>query len=97
MQLLSSCLSGFSACLEAERYAFVWLREEIRLDTENTLALPNLTAFEGWIENRSHECRTLMGQLPFVQGETLATLKATVRAETTDPRVGEAILASLYS
>ena len=96
MQLLSSCLSGLSACLEAERYAFVWVRSEIVLDTNNQAA-DNLRAFEQWLLDRPHECRTLMGQLPFVAGETLATLRATVRAEASDERVGELMLASFFS
>ena len=93
MQLLSSCLSGLSACLEAERYAFVWVRDEIGLDT-NMRASDNLRAFEQWLLDRPHECRRQIGQLPFVAGETLATLRATVKAEARDEREGELILAS---
>ena len=99
MQLLSSCLSGLSACLEAERYAFVWVRDEIGLDTGTgaAQAMTNLRAFEQWLNDRPHECRRLVGQLPFVQGETLATLRATVKPEARDEREGELILASFWS
>ena len=99
MQFLSSCLSGLSDCLEAERYAFAWVRDEINLDTDAgaTQAVANLRAFEQWLLDRPHECRRFIGQLPFVAGETLTTLRATVKAEARDEREGELILASFHS
>ena len=96
MQLLSSCLSGLSACLEAERYAFAWIRAEINAD-DNVLASNNLRALEQWLLDRPFECRQRMGQLMFVDGETFANLRQLVKAEARDEREGELILASFYS
>ena len=96
MQLLSSCLSGLSACLEAERYAFAWIRAEINAD-DDVRASNNLRAVEQWLLDRPHECRQRLGQLMFVEGETLAHLRQLIKAEARDEREGELILASFYS
>ena len=96
MPLFSSCLSGLSACLEAERYAFAWIRAEIMMD-DDVRATDNLRAIEQWLVDRPYECRQGMGQLMFVDGETFANLRQLVKAEARDEREGELILASFHS
>ena len=96
MPLFSSCLSGLSACLEAERYAFAWIRAEIMMD-DDVRAAGNLRSIEQWLADRPNECTQGMGQLMFVAGETFTSLRQMLRTQAPDVRQGELILASFHS
>ena len=103
MQLLSSCLNGFSACFEAERFAFMLVLVDIRC--ENTKRAPSRAAlramrtlkrFEDYLEEDDQVFSQLIGQPPFCDSEDLECVASRVRAEATNGRLGEAILASFF-
>ena len=104
MQLLSSYLSGFTACFEAERFAFMLLLGDIR--RENTKrpvsckadlrAMRTLKRFEDYLEEDDQVFSQLIGQPPFCDSEDLECVASRVRAEATNGRVGAAILASFF-
>ena len=104
MQLLSSCLSGFTACFEAERLAFMFILGDIRRENSkrpvsckaDLRAMRTLRRFEDYLEQDDQVIDKLIGQPPFCDSEDLECVIARVRAEATNSRVGEAILASFF-